>query len=116
MRAEQNPMEQSTLQEILGVEKQIRAELDAERTEASRWLENARREIESAHCAELERIRHSGVQAEAAARQAAQDRAGSLARDADAMARAVASLSDEELRCRVRECIQAIVPEPARAR
>jgi len=36
-------MEQSTLAEILGVEKEIRVQLGAEREQASRWLEDARR-------------------------------------------------------------------------
>jgi hypothetical protein len=98
-------MEHSTLQEILGVEKQLRAELDAEQVQASRWLEDARREIEAAHRAELEAIR-----------QAAQDQAAAVGRVAEATARAVELRPAEELRRSVRECIEAILPESVRAR
>ena len=115
-RAASNRMEHSTLQEILGVEKQLRAELDAEQTQASRWLEDARREIEAAHRAELEAIRQAAVQAEAAGRQVAQDQAGAVARAAEAAARSVERWPAEELRHRVCECIEAILPERVRAR
>jgi len=116
VRAASNRMEHSTLQEILGVEKQLRAELDAEQTQASRWLEDARREIEAAHRAELEAIRQAAVQAEAAGRQVAQDQAAAVARAAEAAARSVERWPAEELRHRVRECIEAILPERVRAR
>jgi len=49
-------MEQSTLAEILGVEKEIRVQLDVEREQASRWLEDARREVEREHEAALTRL------------------------------------------------------------
>lgn len=115
-RAASNRMEHSTLQEILGVEKQLRAELDAEQAQASRWLEDARREIEAAHRAELEAIRQSAVQSEAAGRQAAQERAADVARAAEAAARSVERWPTEELRQSVRECIEAILPERVDAR
>lgn len=41
-------MEQSTLQEILGVERQLHEELDAERQRANAWLEAERRGIDAA--------------------------------------------------------------------
>jgi hypothetical protein len=109
-------MEHSTLQEILGVEKQLRAELDAEQVQASRWLEDSRRDIEAAHRAELEAIRQSAIQAEAVGRQAAQDQAADVARAAEAGARSVERRPAEELRNSVRECIEAILPERVRAR
>ena len=40
-------MQQSTLQEILGVEQEIREKLNAEREKASQWLEDARRQIQA---------------------------------------------------------------------
>ena len=107
-------MEPGTLEEILAVEKQLRAELDAEQGKASRWLEAERREIETAHRAELEAIRQSGLAAESRARQAARETA--VARDAVAATFSVDRWPDEELRGRVRERISAIVPESIRAR
>jgi len=109
-------MEHSTLQEILGVEKQLRAELDAEQTQASRWLEDARREIEAAHRAELEAIRQAAIRAEAAGRQAAQDQAAAVARVVEEAARSAERRPAEALRHSVRECIEAILPERVRAR
>jgi hypothetical protein len=109
-------MEHSTLQEVLGVEKQLRAELDAERAQAARWLEEARRELEAAHRAELEAIRQSAIEAEAAGRQVAQEQAAEVARAAEATARAVEHWPLEKLRHDVCKCIEAILPERVRAR
>ena len=109
-------MEQSTLQEILGVEKQLREQLDAERQQASQWLENARREIETAHLAELQQIRQEAERAEEAIRQAAKERAArTLAETAQATA-AVERGSEAELRHKVRACLEVLVPEAIRAR
>jgi len=109
-------MEQSTLQEILGVEKAIREELDAERQQASQWLENARREIEQQHLAELESIRRDAARNELETRESARARAAEAAARSERYLEAAGARSDDELRRRVRECLAALVPEAGSAR
>jgi len=109
-------MEQSTLQEILSVEKAIREELDAERQQASQWLENARRDIEQQHLAELESIRRDAARNELEARDFARAGAAEAAARSAQHLEAAGARTDDELRRRVRECLAALVPEAASAR
>lgn len=109
-------MEHSTLQDILGVERAIREQLDAERTRASQWLEDARREIDAVHRKELESVRQEAERRREAVRRAAAERADRHAREAEALALAADRRSDEELRRAVRERIAVIVPGTSRAR
>ena len=103
-------MEQSTLAEILGVEKEIRVQLDAEREQASRWLENARREIEQAHQAALAQLQADAEHRREAALQAAHDRASAIIRGAEAAASTQALISDDELRPLLRTHLAVLVP------
>ncbi len=107
-------MEQSTLAEILGVEQQIRAQLDAEREQASQWLENARRDIERSHEAALTRLREDARQRQEAAVQAALDRVTEAVRDAESAAAAQSVISDDALRTLVRRHLAELLPEDAR--
>ena len=107
-------MEQSTLAEILGVERDIRARLDAEREQASRWLEAARREIEQAHQARLAQLQADAKQRSDAALQAARERASRSVASARAAAANQAAVDDEQLRALVRRHLAVLVPEPAR--
>lgn len=107
-------MEQSTLTEILGVEQQIRARLDAEREQASQWLENARREIERSHEAALDRLRADARQRQEAALQAARDRVAAAVREAESAAAAQSLVSDAALRPLVRRHLAELLPEDAR--
>lgn len=107
-------MEQSTLAEILGVEQQIRAQLDAEREQASQWLENARRDIERSHEAALIRLREDARQRQEAAVQAALDRVTEAVRDAESAAAAQSVISDDALRTLVRRHLAELLPEDAR--
>jgi hypothetical protein len=107
-------MEQSTLAEILGVEQEIRAQLDAEREQASRWLENTRREIEQAHQAEVARLQDEARQRRETALRDARDKASALIQAAEAAASVQARGSDDELRPIVRARIAVIVPEAVR--
>ncbi|HVN42377.1 MAG TPA: hypothetical protein VMT50_06295 [Steroidobacteraceae bacterium] len=109
-------MEPSTLQEILGVEKDIRTQLDAERTQAGQWLEAERREIDSAHAAALEALHRASAEGEAGARQAAAQKAAQLLARVEEANRAVAAASDEDLRRRVRPALEVLVPGGVRAR
>ncbi|NJD31108.1 MAG: hypothetical protein FIB04_04415 [Gammaproteobacteria bacterium] len=109
-------MEQSTLQEILGVEREIREQLDAERDKASLWLEATRREIEASHQAELARLAGVSQCGENAAREAAEAGAAHVLEAARKAVGAVENLRDDELVPRVRECISVIIPEAVRAR
>jgi|OpeIllAssembly_1097287.scaffolds.fasta_scaffold80793_2 F0F1-type ATP synthase membrane subunit b/b' len=109
-------MEQSTLQEILSVEKQLREQLDAERQQASQWLENARREIETEHLAELERIRQEAARTEEAVRQSAKEGAAKALAETAQVAGAVDRWSEADLKDKVRACLVVLVPETVRAR
>lgn len=107
-------MEQSTLAEILGVEKEIRAQLDAEREQASRWLEDARREIDREHAAELERLRADLAQRREAMLQAARGQASDIVREAEAAARTHTGCDERGLDALVRRHLDAILPEGVR--
>jgi hypothetical protein len=107
-------MDQSTLAEILGVERDIRAQLDAEREQASRWLENARREIEQDHEARLGQLRAELQKRREAALLAARDRAAGLVQHAEAVAARQALAGDDDLRRLVRRHLATLLPEVAR--
>ena len=108
-------MQQSTLQEILGVEQEIREKLNAEREKASQWLEDARRQILAEHSAETERLQGSSKQGEAAAREAAGKSAAEIVSQAQDAARTLEHLDDEALRSLVARHIACIVPVSSRA-
>jgi beta-lactamase class A len=107
-------MQQSTLAEILGVEQEIRAQLDAEREQASRWLEDQRREIERTHAARLSQLRAEAGQRREVVLGAARERAATVVRDAEAMAAAHAAVDDGQLRPLVLRHLADILPESLR--
>jgi hypothetical protein len=109
-------MEQSTLQEILGVEREIRERLDAEREKASQWLEAERRTIEAAHRAEIEQIRAAAAIDEQAAERAALDKTALILEPAQAAVRSVDRLADEDLRRLVASRLPGILPRRSHAR
>ena len=108
-------MQQSTLQEILGVEREIRQRLDAERERARQWLEGARREIEAQHAADVARLEATRAKRSKEAEQAAVRNADQIVRQAEAAARAVDGLTDDELRAAVARHIACIAPGTANA-
>ncbi len=108
-------MQQSTLQEILGVEEEIREKLDAEREKASQWLEDARRQLQAEHATEMGRLQGSSSQGEAAAREAAGKSAAEIVSQAQDATRAIEQLDDEALRSLVTRHIACIVPRSSRA-
>jgi hypothetical protein len=107
-------MQQSTLAEILVVEQELRAQLDAEREQASRWLEQQRREIDRAHEARLSQLQAEAGQRREFALAAARERAVTAARDAEVAAAAQSAVGDEQLRPLVRRHLAAILPERLR--
>jgi BioD-like phosphotransacetylase family protein len=107
-------MEQDTLTEILGVEKVIRDKLEAEREQAGAWREQARSTIEQAHQTALERLREAALQDDAAARQAASERAAAIVLEATAAAGTIERLQDDDLRPYVRQHIACIAPGMSR--
>jgi hypothetical protein len=109
-------MQQSTLQEILGVEQEIREKLNAEREKASQWLEDARRQIQAEHAAEMGRLQGNSSQGEGAAREAARQSAAEIVRQAQGAAHAIEHHSDEALRRLVARHIACIAPGPSSAR
>jgi vacuolar-type H+-ATPase subunit H len=108
-------MQQSTLQEIIGVEEKIREQLSAEREKASQWLEDARRQLLAEHTAEMGRLQGNSSQDETAAREAASKSAAEIVSQAQDAARAIEQLDDEALRAVVSRHIPCIVPRPSRA-
>lgn len=108
-------MQQSTLQEILGVEKEIRQQLDAEREKASQWLEGARREVEAQHAGDVARLEADAVQRREEAKLAAVQNADQAVRQAEAAARAVDDFPDDELRQAVARHVACIAPGSSRA-
>lgn len=107
-------MKQSTLAEILGVEKDIRVRLDAERKQADRWLENARRDLEQQHRESLAQVESAVAARRAAALQAARDRAAADVESAVAAAARVAELDDDVLRPMVRRHLAFLLPGSTR--
>lgn len=107
-------MQQSTLAEILGVEQELRAQLDAERGHASRWLEQQRREVDLAHAARLAQLQAEAGQRRESALAGARESAAAIVRDAEAAAAAQSAVGDEQLRLLVRRRLAAILPEPRR--
>lgn len=106
-------MEQSTLAEILGVEKDIRARLETERKQADEWLEDARRELEQEHQESVSQIQSAAAVRRAAALQAARDRAAADVKSAVAAAADMAQLGDDVLRPIVRRHLAFLLPESA---
>ncbi|MDH4310064.1 MAG: hypothetical protein OEY13_13725 [Gammaproteobacteria bacterium] len=109
-------MQQSTLQEILGVEEEIREKLDAEREKAGQWLEDERRRLLAEHTAEMGRLQGSSSQGEAAAREAARRSAAEIVSQAQAAAHAMERDRDDALRDLVARHIACIVPGSSSAR
>lgn len=109
-------MQQSTLQEILGVEQEVREKLDAEREKASQWLEDARRQIQAEHAAEIGRLHGRSSQGEAAATETARKSAAEIVSQAQDAALATEQHSDEALRGLVARHIACIAPRPSSAR
>jgi NAD(P)H-hydrate repair Nnr-like enzyme with NAD(P)H-hydrate dehydratase domain len=109
-------MQQSTLQEILGVEKEIHEMLDAEHAKANRWLEDERRRIETTHAAEMERLRAVSGQDDETVKQAAANKAAEIIRQAEQAVSTVQRIRDDDLRPRVARHIACIVPGTPRAR
>jgi hypothetical protein len=107
-------MQQSTLAEILGVEQELRAQLDAEREQASRWLEQQRREIDLAHASRVSRLQAEAGQRRELALAAARERAAAAVRDTQAAAAAQSAVGDEHMRPLVRRHLAAILPERLR--
>lgn len=109
-------MHQSTLQEILGVEEEIREKLNAEREQASQWLEDERRRILAEHTAEMGRLQGSSSQGEAAAREAARKSAAEIVSQAQGAAHVIERHGDDALRSLVVRHIACIVPGTSSAR
>lgn len=103
-------MQQSTLAEILGVEHELRERLDAEREQASRWLEQKRREIDLAHAARVSQLQSEAAQRRELALAAARERGAAVVRDTEAAAAAQSAVGDEHIRPLVRRHLAAILP------
>ena len=107
-------MEQSTLAEILGVERELHTQLDAGHEQAGRWLEHERREIERSQQAALTQLHADAERRREALLQAARARASAIVQRAGTAAAGQALVSDDMLRALVRRHLAALVPEDAR--
>jgi len=66
------------LSEVLAVEREIDARLDATRQAARQWIERTRGEIEQAKLSELTALKASAAREEEAAKMAAHDKAAAI--------------------------------------
>lgn len=85
------------LSEVLAVEHEIGAKLDAERQAARQWLERTRGEIEQAKLSELAALKASAAREEEAAKTAAHDQAAAILQQAGAAAEQIRRLEDARL-------------------
>ena len=85
------------LSEVLAVEREIGAKLDAERQAARQWLERTRGEIEQAKLSELTALKVSAVREEEAAKMAGHDEAASILQQAGTEAERIRRLEDARL-------------------
>jgi hypothetical protein len=88
---------EDVLSEVLGVEREIRAKLDAERQAAQQWLERTRGEIEQAKLSELTALKASAAREEEAAKVAAHDKAAAILQQAGTDAERIRRLEDARL-------------------
>lgn len=109
------PMQQSTLQEILGVEEEIREKLNAEREKAGKWLEDARCRIQAEHATAMGSLQRSSSQGEAGALEAARKSVAAISSRAQDAARLIEHLDDVVLRDLVCRHIASIAPGSSRA-
>lgn len=107
-------MQQDTLSEILEVEKEIKAMLDAERKRADQWLERMKLEIEQATQSELARLKDSVAQSEPVAKKAAEEKAAAIVQQARSRAEHIERIEEDRLTQIVRQSIAAIIPGATR--
>jgi len=93
------------LSEILAVEREIGAKLDAERHAAQQWLARTRSEIEQAKLSELTALKASAEREKEAAKIAAHDNAAAILQQAAADAERIRRLEDSRLILIVRQYV-----------
>jgi Skp family chaperone for outer membrane proteins len=96
------------LTEVLAVEREISAKLDAERQAARQWLEHTRGEIEQAKLSDLTALKTSAAREEEAAKMAAHDKAAAILQQAGAEAERIRRLEDARLISIVRQHVLLI--------
>ena len=96
------------LSEVLAVEREIGAKLDAERQAARQWLERTRGEIEQAKLSELTALKASAAREEEAAKMAAHDKAAAILQQAGTEAEQIRRLEDARLIPTVRQHVLLI--------
>lgn len=107
-------MQQDTLSEILEVEQEIMAMLNAERKRADQWLERTKLKIEQAKQSDLARLAESVAKSEPVAKKAAQDKAAAIVRQAQSLAVHIDRIEEDRLKQVVRQHIAAIIPGATR--
>jgi hypothetical protein len=107
-------MDQDTLGEVLGIEREISKKLDAEKEQARLWLESARHEIEQAKLSEIARLNAGAAQDDEAAAKAARDKAAGILQQATTGCERIRGLEDVALRPIIREHLAAIIPGNAK--
>jgi len=97
------------LSEILAVEREINAKLDAEHQAVRQWLERTRGEIEQTKLSELTALQASVAREEESAKIAAQDKAAAILQQARTSADRMHHLDDARLIPIVRQHVGIIV-------
>lgn len=114
MAATAIPRTDSSLDDVLGVERELAELMGAERRKAARWLEERKREIESAAKVERERLEHSAREDEENAKNTTAENAAVIVEQSVSIARRIDALDDARLAPIVRKHLGCLVPEVSR--
>ncbi|HEX6639979.1 MAG TPA: hypothetical protein VF215_02645 [Thermoanaerobaculia bacterium] len=110
MAATAIPRTDSSLDDVLAVERELAELMGAERRKAARWLEERRREIESTAKAELRRLEQSAREDEETAKKSAAEKAAVIVEQSGSIARRIEALDDARLGPIVRKHLACLVP------
>lgn len=110
MAATAIPRTDSSLDDVLAVERELAELMGTERRKAARWLEERRREIDSAAKVERERLEHSAREDEDTATKSAAEKAAVIVEQSVSLARRIEALDDARLSPIVRKHLACLVP------
>ena len=96
-KSDGKPLSEGTLQEVVEVEQQIRAMLDAESARSTAWRNRRRLEIDEARRSEFAELESERIRQQEAAASVAAAKAAEIVRQARIEAERIAGLSDAGL-------------------
>jgi hypothetical protein len=103
-------MEKDVLAAVIEIEKEIEERLESERRKISRWLDNAKKEIEAELAAEAGHLEDSIGAAVSAARETAEKRTSAMLLEMEEQSRRMSGTGDETLSRIIAEHIGRILP------